>query len=104
MPRCALDAGEDCTVLAKTYPTTPASAGIAFEGDEGCLSEEAFLRNSGGDLPNAKARVLHAVQEPFHKALLTGKTTHVAGKLPPACTRTVTISLSILLRLDVAGE
>jgi hypothetical protein len=32
------------------------------------------LRDFAGDLPEAKAKVLYAVQEPFHKALLTGKT------------------------------
>jgi pimeloyl-ACP methyl ester carboxylesterase len=76
----APDAGEDYTALAKTYPTPPASAGIVFDGDEGRLGEEAFLRDFAGDLPVAKAKVLHAVQEPFHKALLTGKTTHAAWR------------------------
>src|SRR6201998_4923746 len=68
----APDAGEDYTALAKTYPTPPASAGIVLDGDEGRLSEEAFLRDFAGDLPEAKARVLYAVQEPFHKALVSG--------------------------------
>jgi pimeloyl-ACP methyl ester carboxylesterase len=49
----APDAGEDYTALAKTYPTPPASAGIVFDGDEGRLTEEAFLRDFGGDLPEA---------------------------------------------------
>ena len=40
----APDAGEDYTALAKTYPAPPASAGVGFDGDEGRLSEEAFLR------------------------------------------------------------
>jgi pimeloyl-ACP methyl ester carboxylesterase len=79
----APDAGEDYTALAKTYPTPPASAGIVFDGDEGRLSEEAFLRDFAGDLPEAKAKVLHAVQEPFNKALLTGKTTHAAWRSKP---------------------
>jgi len=57
----APDAGEDYTALAKTYPTPPATAGIVFDGDEGRLSEEAFLRDFAGDLPKAKARVLYAV-------------------------------------------
>src|ERR1700760_1166286 len=52
----APDAGEDYTALAKTYPTPPASAGIVFDGDEGRLSEEAFLRDFAGDLPPAKAK------------------------------------------------
>ena len=80
----APDAGEDYTALAKTYPTPPATAGIVFDGDEGRLSEEAFLRDFAGDLPPAKARVLYAVQEPFHKALLTGKTTQAAWRSKPS--------------------
>ena len=80
----APDAGEDYTALAKTYPTPPATAGIVFDGDEGRLSEEAFLRDFAGDLPEAKARVLYAVQEPFQKALLAGKTTHAAWRSKPS--------------------
>src|ERR1700690_660313 len=80
----APDAGEDYTALAKTYPTPPATAGIVFDGDEGRLSEQAFLRDFAGDLPEAKATVLYAVQEPFHKALLTGKTTHAAWRSKPS--------------------
>ncbi|WP_018900046.1 alpha/beta hydrolase [Rhizobium sp. 2MFCol3.1] len=80
----APDADEDYTALAKTYPTPPASAGIVFDGDEGRLSEEAFLRDFAGDLPEAKAKVLYAVQEPFHKALLTGKTTQAAWRSKPS--------------------
>jgi pimeloyl-ACP methyl ester carboxylesterase len=80
----APDAGEDYTALAKTYPTPPASAGIVFDGDEGRLSEAAFLHDFAGDLPEAKAKVLYAVQEPFHKALLTGKTTQAAWRSKPS--------------------
>ena len=80
----APDAGEDYGALAKTYPTPPASAGIVFDGDEGRLSEEAFLRDFAGDIPTAKARALYAVQEPFHKALLTGKTTQAAWHSKPS--------------------
>jgi len=80
----APDADEDYTALAKTFPTPPAAAGIIFDGDEGRLSEEAFLRDFAGDLPEAKARALFAVQWPFHKALLTGKTTHAAWRSKPS--------------------
>jgi len=80
----APDAGEDYTALAKTYPTPPATAGIVFDGDEGRLSEESFLRDFAGDLPEANAKVLYAVQEPFHKALLEGKTTHAAWRSKPS--------------------
>ncbi|MCP1841738.1 pimeloyl-ACP methyl ester carboxylesterase [Bradyrhizobium sp. USDA 4524] len=80
----APDADEDYTALAKTYPTPPASAGIVFDGDEGRLSEQAFLRDFAGDLPEAKAKVLYAVQQPFHKQLLTGKTSHAAWRSRPS--------------------
>jgi pimeloyl-ACP methyl ester carboxylesterase len=80
----APDAGEDYTALAKTYPAPPASAGIVFDGDEGRLSETAFLRDFAGDLPVDRARVLFAVQQPFHKALLTGRTTRAAWRSKPS--------------------
>ena len=80
----APDAGEDYTALAKEFPTPPASAGIIFDGDEGRLGEEAFLRDFAGDLPESKARALYAVQWPFHKELLTGKTTHAAWRSKPS--------------------
>src|SRR2546430_2101745 len=82
--RRAPDAGEGYTALAKTFPTPPASAGIVFDGDEGRLSEAAFLRDFAGDLPEAKAKVLYAVQEPFQKALLTGKITQAAWRSKPS--------------------
>jgi len=80
----APDAGEDYAALAKNFPTPPAAAGIVFDGDEGRLSEEAFLRDFAGDLPEAKARALFAAQWPFHKALLTGKTTNAAWRSKPS--------------------
>jgi pimeloyl-ACP methyl ester carboxylesterase len=80
----APDAGEDYAALAKTFPAPPAAAGIVFDGDEGRLSEAAFLRDFAGDLPEAKAKVLYAVQEPFQKALLTGKTTQAAWRTKPS--------------------
>lgn len=80
----APDAGEDYTALAKTFPTPPASAGILFDGDEGRLSEEAFLRDFAGDVPKTTAKVLYAVQQPFHKALLTGRTTEAAWRHKPS--------------------
>jgi pimeloyl-ACP methyl ester carboxylesterase len=80
----APDASEDYAALAKKYPTPPASAGIIFDGDEGRLGEEAFLRDFAGDLPEAKAKVLYAVQEPFQKALLAGRTTQAAWRSKPS--------------------
>jgi pimeloyl-ACP methyl ester carboxylesterase len=80
----APDAGEDYTALAAKFPAPPASAGVIFDGDEGRLSEEAFLRDFASDLPEVKAKALYAVQWPFHKALLTGKTTHAAWRSKPS--------------------
>ena len=80
----APDAGEDYAALAKRFPTPPASAGIIFDGDEGRLSEEAFLRDFAGDLPDAKGKVLFAVQEPFQRALLTGRTSQAAWRSKPS--------------------
>ena len=80
----APDAGEDYTALAARFPAPPASAGIVYDGDEGRLSEEAFLRDFAGDLPAAKARALFAVQEPFQKALLAGRTSQAAWRSKPS--------------------
>ena len=80
----APDAGEDYAALAKTFPTPPASAGIVFDGDEGRLTEAAFLHDFAGDLPEARAKLLYAVQWPFHKALLTGRTTQAAWRSKPS--------------------
>jgi pimeloyl-ACP methyl ester carboxylesterase len=80
----APDAGEDYAALASTFPTPPATAGIVFDGDVGQLTETAFLRDFAGDVPRAKARILYAVQEPFHKALLGGKTTNAAWRSKPS--------------------
>lgn len=80
----APDAGEDYAALAKRFPAPPASAGIVYDDDEGRLSEEAFLRDFASDLPTAKARALFAVQQPFRKALLAGRTTQAAWRDKPS--------------------
>lgn len=80
----APDAGEDYGALAARFPAPPASAGIVYDGDEGRLSEQAFLRDFAGDVPPSKARVLFAVQQPFRKALLTGRTTQAAWRTKPS--------------------
>jgi pimeloyl-ACP methyl ester carboxylesterase len=80
----APDAGEDYAALAATFPTPPASAGIVFDGDEGRLTEDAFVHDFGGDLPLAKARALYAVQQPFHRALLTSVAQHAGWRSKPS--------------------
>ena len=80
----APDAREDYAALAARYPTPPASAGIVYDGDEGRLTEEAFLRDFAGDLPAARARALFAVQQPFRKALLAGRVSQAAWRSKPS--------------------
>jgi pimeloyl-ACP methyl ester carboxylesterase len=80
----APDAGEDYAALASRFPAPPASAGIVWSGDDGRLSEEAFLRDFAGDLPQDKARVLYAVQAPFKRSLLADRTTHAAWRSKPS--------------------
>jgi pimeloyl-ACP methyl ester carboxylesterase len=80
----APDAGEDYAALARKFPTPPASAGVVFDGDEGHLTEAAFLNDFAGDVPQAKAKILYATQWPFQKALLAGKTTQAAWRSKPS--------------------
>jgi pimeloyl-ACP methyl ester carboxylesterase len=80
----APDAGEDYTALASRFPAPPASAGIVWSGDDGRLSEAAFLRDFAGDLPPERARVLYAVQAPFKRTLLADKTTQAAWRSKPS--------------------
>lgn len=80
----APDAGEDYTALAKRFPTAPAAAGIVYQGDEGSLTEAAFLRDFAPDLPPARAKALHAVQWPFHRELTAGRTTAAAWHTKPS--------------------
>ena len=63
--------------LAKTFPTPPASAGVVFDGDEGVKPRSCAISR-------ATSKVLYAVQEPFQKALLAGKTTHAAWRSKPS--------------------
>src|SRR5690606_27443555 len=70
--------------LAARFPTPPASAGIVFDGDEGQLTEAAFLRDFAGDLPEARARVLHAVQVPFQRQLVSARVSAAAWRTKPS--------------------
>jgi pimeloyl-ACP methyl ester carboxylesterase len=81
----APDAHEDFPALAGGFPTPPASSGIVFDAaDEGRLTEAAFIRDFAGDLPEAEARVLHAVQRPFRRVLLAGRVRHAAWRSKPS--------------------
>ncbi|VUD72308.1 Pyrethroid hydrolase [Methylobacterium symbioticum] len=79
----APDAGEDYAALGSRFPVPPATAGIIFDGDEGRLSEDAFLRDFAGDIPSARARILYAAQQPFRRALTQARTTKAAWRTKP---------------------
>ena len=76
----APEAGEDHTGLAKRFPEPPVSAGVIFDGDEGRLSEAAFLHDFAADVPLPRARILCATHQPFRKALTAARTTHAAWR------------------------
>src|SRR5258705_535146 len=60
--------------MAANAPPTKARNAVLVHG----------LFADGSSWAEAKAKVLYAVQEPFHKALLTGKTTHAAWRSKPS--------------------
>jgi pimeloyl-ACP methyl ester carboxylesterase len=78
------DANEDYTALAKKFPAPPASAGLVHANGFLRLSEEAFLRDFGGDLDPAKARALYAVQAPVSDTLFAAKVTKAAWREKPS--------------------
>lgn len=79
----APDAGEEYAALGKRFAVAPAAAGILFDGDEGRLSEDAFLHDFAGDIPPARARILYAAQQPFRKSLTQARTTKAAWHTKP---------------------
>jgi pimeloyl-ACP methyl ester carboxylesterase len=79
----APDAGEDFGALAARFPKPPASAGLVKANGYFWLSEEAFLKDFGSDLPTARARALYAVQGRGADALATGRTTKAAWRVKP---------------------
>jgi pimeloyl-ACP methyl ester carboxylesterase len=80
----APDAGEDYGALAAKFPAPPASAGLVKSPDGFAqLSEEAFVRDFGGDLDPARARVLYAGQGRIAQTLFSARTTQAAWKVKP---------------------
>jgi len=80
----APDAGEDYPALTRKFPTAPAAAGLKWNGDWGSLSQDAFLKDFAGDLPSAEALGYFAVQQPFARAVASGKTTTAAWRVKPS--------------------
>lgn len=80
----APDAGEDYPALTRKFPAAPASAGLQWGADGyGRLSEQAFLHDFAGDLPETQSRAYYAVQQPMGKAITMAKTTVAAWRDKP---------------------
>ena len=60
------------------------------------LTEKSFLKDFANGVPVARAKVLYAVQQPFHKALTSAKTTEAVWHSKPTfyavCTEDRTIN------------
>jgi pimeloyl-ACP methyl ester carboxylesterase len=80
----APDAGEDYAALAKTFPTPPASAGLAFKDGFGSLTEDAFLHDFANGVDRRRARLLFAVQGHIAETLFTDRTTVAAWRSKPS--------------------
>jgi pimeloyl-ACP methyl ester carboxylesterase len=79
----APDIGEDHGVLAKGFPTPPASAGLVYENGFGNLTEQAFVNDFANGVDPVKARILYAVQGRVSDALFGEKTTEAAWRSKP---------------------
>jgi pimeloyl-ACP methyl ester carboxylesterase len=80
----APDAGEDYTALTKKFPAAPASKGLQWSADGyGSLSEQAFIHDFAGDIPEAEAKTYFAVQQPMGRAITKAKTTVAAWRDKP---------------------
>jgi pimeloyl-ACP methyl ester carboxylesterase len=80
----APDAGEDFVALAAKYPTMPVRAGAVDHDGYVSLTQDAYLKYFGGDLPHDQALALYATQQPIAKTLFNGKTTVAAWHTKPS--------------------
>jgi pimeloyl-ACP methyl ester carboxylesterase len=79
------DAGEDYGALAAHFPSAPASAGLIKSADGFAqLSEQAFLRDFGGDLDPVKAHTLYAVQGQASQSIFSARTSQAAWRVKPS--------------------
>lgn len=79
------DAEEDYGALAARFPAAPASAGLIKTADGFAqLSEQAFLRDFGGDLARVKALSLYAVQGQASQSIFSARTSQAAWHVKPS--------------------
>ncbi len=80
----APDAGEDFVALSGKFPTPPARAGIENHDGLTLLSENAFIKHFANGLPQEKAEILYAEQEPTAASLFGNRTTVAAWRSKPS--------------------
>jgi pimeloyl-ACP methyl ester carboxylesterase len=80
----APDAGEDFVALSGKYPTMPVRAGVVTQDGFSIIAEQPFLQYFANGVPNEKAKMLFAVQQPIAATLFTGRTTVAAWKDKPS--------------------
>lgn len=80
----APDAGEDFVALAAKFPSMPVRAGAIDHDGYVSLTEDAYTKYFGGDLPRDEAEALFATQQPIAKTLFTGRTTVAAWHIKPS--------------------
>jgi pimeloyl-ACP methyl ester carboxylesterase len=76
-------AGEDFLALQRTFPNTPARAGIVTQGGYTLLSQQAFLDDFANGVPRRKALVLYAVQGSTAASIFAEHTTATAWQAKP---------------------
>jgi pimeloyl-ACP methyl ester carboxylesterase len=79
----APDVGEDHGVLAKGFPTPPASVGLVYEDGFGRLTEQAFMNDFANGVDSIRARTLFAVQGRVSETLFSERTTAAAWRSKP---------------------
>lgn len=80
----APEAGEDFGALAGRFPTMPVRAGVETKDGYSIVGKKAFLNHFANGLPQEKAEMLYAVQQPIASTLFSGKTTAAAWKFKPS--------------------
>jgi pimeloyl-ACP methyl ester carboxylesterase len=80
----APEAGEDFLALQKTYPDTPARAGVEVHEGFTTLKEDAFLKYFANGLPDREARTLYAEQQPTAASIFGDRTSVAAWHNKPS--------------------
>ena len=78
------DAGEDFVALSAQFPAGAVRAGVQEHDGFTTLSEDSFLKYFANGVPQQKAEVLYAEQQPTAASLFAGRTTTAAWHRKPS--------------------